>query len=314
MKKNILFLLFAVLFSLNANAQSSDLKGISVSPYVAPDSGVPTSAENVLESKLRNLISASGMISDPNQRFILTAHVVPLTEDVTPTTPAKYVYTLSVTLYFGDGVNGKLFASSNFETKGVGDSKSKAYLSALRALNANDPKLKDMLKQAQVKVVEYYLSQGPSILKQAEAAAKTQNYDEAFFLLEQIPSACPDLYAKAADLKMKLYHNYISEEGSRDIAEATAIWNAGQDREAADKAGAILARINPQSPAFKEAQALHNKIAARIKVTEDREWNLTLQKQKDETAVRKAQLQASKELALAHAKNQPKTVYYVRWW
>ncbi len=314
MKKNLILLVVSILCSIYSYGQASDLNGIAVSPYVSPDCGVPQSAETVLETKLRNLIGAAQMIADPNQRFILTAHVVPLTEDVTPTTPAKYVYTLNINLYFGDGINGKLFSSYSLESKGVGNSKAKAYLAALKAVNPNDPELKAMLKEAQLKVVEYYISQGPSIIKQAQAAAKSQNYEEAFFLLDQIPSACPDLYAQANDIKMQVYHSMISEDGTRDLAEATAIWNAAQDREAADRAGAILARINPQSPAFKEAQALHSKIAARVKAIDDREWNLILQKEKDETAVKKAQLQATKEIALARAKNQPKTIYRINWW
>lgn len=313
MKKLFLILLIAMSAG-SVFGQARNMNGITVSPYVAENSGVPVSAEATLHNKLANLINASGMISDPNQRFVLTAQVNPLTEDVTPTTPPKFVYTLNVSLYFGDGVSGKLFSSASFETKGVGNSKEKAYLAALKALSPNDPALKAMLREGQGKVMEYYLSQGPSILKQAETALKSQNYDEAFFLLEQIPSACPDLFAQASDMKMKAYQMLITEEGNRELAEARAIWNAGQDREAADRAGAILAGINPQSPAYKEAQALHNQIAAKVKAIDNREWNLTLQKQKDETAVRKASLQAAKEIAVAQAKNQPKTVYRVYWW
>ncbi|MDE6535127.1 MAG: hypothetical protein K2K82_03855 [Muribaculaceae bacterium] len=313
MKKLLLVLCIAASAAIG-RGQAYDTKAIAASPYIAENSGVPASAENVLETKLRNLINSSGMVSDPNQRFILTAKVNPLTEDVTPTTPPKYVYTLSLNLYFGDGISGKLFSSSSFETKGVGNTKEKAYLAAIRALSPNDPALKTMLNEAQENVIEYYLSQGPSIIKQAEAAMKTQNYDEAFFLLDQIPSACPALFAQANNLKMKVYETLITEEGNRELAEARAIWNAGQDREAADRAGEILARINPQSHAYKEAQALHSQIAARVKAIDNREWNLTLQKQKDDTAVKKASLQAAKEIAVAQAKNQPKTVYRVYWW
>lgn len=312
--KRIYLLLLLAFSVINALAQSAANNGIAVSPYVASDSGVPNSAEAVLENKLRNLITGSGMIADANQRFILTAQVTPLSEDVTDTAPVKYVYTLSVNLYFGDGISGKLFTSANFETKGVGNSKSKAYLAALKSLSPGDSNLKSMLKDAQAKVIDYYTSQGPSLLSQAQAAANMQNYDEAFFLLDQIPSACPDLFEKANEMKMQIYHTAIAEDGERELAQARAIWNAGQDRDAADRAGQILAKINPQSPAFKEAQALHNQISSRIKAIDDREWNFELQKQKDETSVRREQLRAVKDIAVAKAKNQPKTIYHIRWW
>lgn len=307
-------LLILVIITIKVWGQATDVNAVAVSPYVAPNCGIPPSAETVLESKLTNLILASGMISDPNQRFILTAQVTTLTEDVTATAPVQYVYTLSVNLYFGDGIDGKLFASSNFETKGVGVSKEKAYLAALKALSPNDPKLKAMLKDAQEKVVEYYDSQGPSILRQAEEATNKQNYDEAFYLLNQIPSTCPDLFAEANDMKIKVYNASVSEEGERLLAEARDIWNNGQNKEAADRAGAILASIDPQSSAYKEAQTLHSQIAAKMKSIDDSEWNVTLQQPKDDKSVRKAQLKTAKEIAVARAKNQPKAVYRSHWW
>lgn len=312
MKKICLLLLLTL--SVNALAQFEGNNSIAVSPYVAPDSGVPNSAEAVLETKLRNLITGSGMIADSNQRFIITAQVTPLTEDVTETAPVKYVYTLSVNLYFGDGISGKLFTSANFETKGVGNSKSKAYLAALKSLSSNDPGLKRMLQEAQTKVIDYYISQGPSLLSQAQAEAKMQNYEEALFLLDQIPSACKDLYEKANEMKIQIYHTSIAEDGKRELAQAKAIWNAGQDRAAADRAGQILAKINPQSPAYKDAQVLHNQISSRIKTIDDREWNFVLKKQKDETSIRREQFRTVKEIAVARAKNQPKTIYHIRWW
>lgn len=294
--------------------QQADANGISVTPYVAENSGVPMSAEKVLETKLTNLITSAGMHASPNQAFILTAHIVVLSEDVTVSAPAQYTYTLGINLYFGDGMNGNLYSSADFETKGVGTSKDKAYLMALKSLNPRDPKLKAMLKEGENRVIQYYLSQGPSIIMEAQNLANRQQYDQAFFLLDQIPSACPDLFAQATAIKLNIYNKQLSEEGATALAEARSIWNAGQDRAAADKAGRILARINPQSPAYNEAQKFASQIAERIKALDQREWNFTLQQQKDETEVRKQSLRAAKEIALAQAKNQPKTVYKIYWW
>ena len=314
MKKFLYTLLFLPLLSFVANGQQTDLNAISVTPYVAPNSGVPKNATKVLETKLTNLISSSGMKSSPNQRFILTAHVTILTEDVTPTAPPQYAYTLSMNLYFGDGVTGNLYSSMDFEAKGVGTSKDKAYLMALKSLNPKDPQLKAMLKEGEQKAIEYYLSQGPLILKDAEMYASNQDYGQALLVLDQIPSACPDLYAQANQMKMDIYNKQISEEGAMALAEARSIWNAGQDRVAADRAGRVLAKINPQSPAYKEAQALANQISDKIKAMDNREWNFKLQQQKDETDVKKQMLKAARDVAMEQARNQPQTIYKIYWW
>lgn len=314
MKKLLLAILLFHISTFVTFAQSVDTNGISVSAYVAPNSGVPPAATKVLETKLRNLISSSGMITAENQRFILTAHVVTLSEDVTATAPPQYAYTLGINLYYGDGMTGNLFASANFETKGVGTSKDKAYLMALRALKPTDPSLKAMLAEGKQKSIDYFLSQGPTILNEAQMCANNQDYEQAIYILDQIPSACTDLYAKANEMKINFYNKFLAEEGATALAQARSIWNAGQDRESADRAGAILASINPQSPAYKEAQTFANQIAARIKALDDREWQFKLQQQADETAVRKQSISAAREIAVAKAKNQPKTVYKVYWW
>lgn len=313
MKK--LFLILCLLIQSGMGwCQQIDSNGISVTPYVAENSGIPASAYTVLETKLTNIITSAGMHASPNQAFILTAHIVVLSEDVTATTPPQYAYTLGINLYFGDGMNGNLYSSADFEAKGVGTSKAKAYLMALKNLNPKDPKLKAMLKEGENRVIDYYLSQGPSIIREAQTLANNQQYDQAFYVLDQIPSACPALYAQATALKMDIYNKIISEEGASALAEARAVWNAGQDRVAADKAGRILAKINPQSPAYREAQMLASQIAERVNALDNREWNFTLQQQRDETEVRKETLRAAKEVAIAQAKNQPKTVYRIYWW
>lgn len=295
-------------------AQSTTQTKIAVSAYVAPNSGVPKSADKVLETKLKNLISAAGFASSANTRFILTAHVTTLTEDVTATAPPQYAYTLSFNLYFGDGVSGNLYSSADFETKGVGTSKEKAYQMALKALNPRNPEFKKMIVDGEQKVIEYYNANGNAIIQEAQTLANNQQYDDALWVLDEIPSVCTDLYQRANELKMSFYQKLIAEEGAKALAEARAAWNAGQDREAANRAGAILATINPQSPAYSEAVALSNQIAARVKALDEREWNYKLQEQKNAADIQKAQIKAIRDIGVAKAQNQPKTIYKVYWW
>lgn len=313
MKKTFLSIVLLLCGALNTYAQ--DENKVSLSSYVVENCGVPASNRDVLEAKLKNLITASGFGAELNQRFILTARVNVLNEEIlTATTPAMYAYTLSYDLYIGDGMEGTLFASTQIEAKGAGKSKDKAYAQALKALKTNSPELKAFVEEGKRKIVDYYNQQGQAIIQKAQMLANNQNFDEALWLLSSIPSACTALYAQANEAMVQIYSKQIAQEGASMLAEARAIWNAGQNREAADKAGALLAQINPQSPAFTEAQSLHNQIAARVKALDAREWAFMLQKQKDATDIRKAEIKSARDVAVAWAQNQPKTIYKIYWW
>ncbi len=305
-------MLACVLASCHLFAQ--DAQKIAVSAYVPDNAGVPPASKKILESKLANVITAAGFGAELNQRFILTSKVTILTEDVTETAPAMFAYTLSFDLYIGDGMTGTLFSSTQIEAKGVGVTKDKAYVQALKALNPRSPALKEFVATGKEKIIDYYNLNGDAIIKRAQTLASNQLFDEAIFELSAIPEACSKYYNVANNEMVRIYNLQIAQEGAQRLAEAKAIWNASQDRDAAERAGNILASINPQSPAFREAEALHKQIAARVKALDNREWNLRLQIQKDETSIRKAQINAARDVAVAWAKNQPKTVYKIYWW
>lgn len=313
MKRFFLFLSCFLLSSLGL-LYAQESQKVAVSAYVAENCGVPLNSQMVLQNKLTQLISGCGFSNELNSRFILTAKVDILTEDVTATTPALYAYTLSYNFYIGDGVTGTLFASTNVEAKGAGKSKDKAYMQALKAVSPRDPALRGFIQEGKQKIIEYYRLNGPSIIKRAQTLAQNQQYDEAMWELSLIPEACTDLYNQANDLMVSIYQEQITQEGQSMLAEARSVWAAGQDREAADKAGAILARINPQSPAYKDAQVLSSQIASRVKALDSREWAFKLQQQRDYTDIRKAEVQAARDIAVTWAQNQPKTVYKIYWW
>ncbi|MDE6396005.1 MAG: hypothetical protein K2K84_01885 [Muribaculaceae bacterium] len=303
---------FCLVISLVVIAQDSDK--IQLSAYVAPNSGVPQAATKVLESKLRNVITASGFGDSANDRFILTAHVTILTEDVTQTTPPMFAYTLSYNLYIGDGIAGTLFSSTQIEAKGVGQTKDKAYLQALKAINPRDPAIKAFVQEGRQKIIDYFQLNGDAIIREAQTMAANQNFEGAIWTLSMIPAACSELHARANSLMVEFYNQQIAQEGMTMLAEAQSIWNAGHDRDAADRAGAVLAKINPQSPAYAEAKKLSEQIGARIRELDKREWAFELQKEKNKTDIKKAEVQAARDAAVAYAKNQPSVVYHVHWW
>lgn len=287
---------------------------IVLSAYVSPDCGVPKNSQNALYTQLTNLATKCGFAESTNNRFVITAKVDVITEDITYTQPALFAYTLSFNFYIGDGFSGKLFSSTMVEAKGVGDTKHKAYMNAIRSVNFNSPQFKQFVREGKNKIIEYYNINCNLIIQKAQQLAKNQQYENALWELASIPEVCENCYYQASNMIVKIYQMQLDKDGEMQYAQALNTWNAGQDYDAAVAAGNILASINPQSKAYAKAQALSNKIAARIKQIDNRAWSLTLQQQADETAIRKLQIKAARDASVAWATHQPKVIYNIGWW
>lgn len=303
---------------------ADDTRKITVTPYVAENSGVPQASMAVLESKLKSLVTQSGFGATSGDRIILTAHVTPISEDITPTAPPVYIYTLNFDLYIGDGFGGTLFNTLQIEGKGSGKTKDQAYLAALKSLNPNNPKLKAFIKEGQEKVLEYYELNGPSIIKKAESLAALQKYDEAAFELMSIPEGCTALYDQANNVLEAMFIKQVNEEGKRYLAAARNEWSSGQNKDAAERAGQHLAKINPSSVCYKEAESFQQEIAKHIKAIDNREWSFKMQQYKDDTAYRSKllasqtklesqRISAARDMYVAAA-SRPNIVYRYSWW
>lgn len=300
-------------FTLTSHAQNT--QQISISPYIDEASGIPNSVESVVYSRLGSIITSCGFANAFNQRFVLVPKVSVVTEDITDTAPVMFAYTLNINLCIGDGIAGTLFSSKNVEVKGVGVSKSKAFMQAFSMLNGRNAELKDFVEKAKAKILLYYQLKGASILQHAKMLADRQEFEAAICELETIPSVCEDLYTQANNFMQSIYKKMLNQEGERMLAKATAIWNASQDKEAAMQAGELLSQINPQSAAYEKAKILFASIKKRIAAIDAREWKYTLQEQRNEYALEKYRISAIRVIGTAWAKNQPKVIYRVNnWW
>lgn len=225
MKK--VFLIFIMLLNFSLIAQNSRGKADDAN-RLALKTVIPTQIEpltpavqNVLKSKLNQITTKNGMGgSILNQRFIIVPYIDVLTKDITPTIPPMNAYTLEFTLYIGDGINGTLFSSTSISLKGVGKTKTKAYISALRGLNVNDERYQRFIEAGKNKIIEYYNSKCDFILKEALTLADQKNYDNSLFILMSIPDVCKDCYDKAMDQAVLVYKRKIENECQVNIARA----------------------------------------------------------------------------------------------
>lgn len=310
-----IFILFSlVLFAQNQKGKSDDAGRIALTAVV-PDQieGITPSAKSSLQNKLSQIASRNGMGGSPlNNRFILVANVVVLTKDITPTAPPMQAYTLDVSLFIGDGIEGKLFSSTSVTLKGVGTTETKAYMSALKNLKTTDPRLQDFIEQGKNEIIEYYNSRCDFIIKEAEMLASKNDFEAAIAKLVGIPEVCKECFDKAMEAVEPMYQKQIDRECQMKLNEAQGIWAAGQDRNSAEAAAAILATIEPSASCFGEIKALSKKIAAKVDQIDDREWKYTLKEQAQESE----RIEAIRAIGVAYGTNQPQNVTYnyKGWW
>lgn len=314
----ILALFFACgMFAQNTQGKSDDAARIILASYV-PDQieGLTAPAKANLENKLSQIATKAGMGgAAANSRFIITANVTVLTKDITPTAPPMHAYTLEVSLYIGDGMEGTKFATTSVTLKGVGETETKAYFAALKGLKVDDPAYKTLIEQGKNKIMQYFNSKCDFILKDAQTLAAQNEFDAAISKLTSVPEVCKECYDKAMDAVAPIYQKQIDRQCKLDMAEAKNAWNASQNESGANAASSFLGRIEPASSCYAEAQALSNDISKRMKEIDKREWALKLKEQQDEVDITKARIKAARDIGVAYGNNQPKTVYNIRgWW
>ncbi|PIF30119.1 hypothetical protein CLU81_0521 [Flavobacterium sp. 9] len=304
-----------------ANAQSSTVPDsspkIDISAYVSPYQveDMTDIARNNLENKLSQIITSSGLgVSSENSRFIITANIVVLSKDITPTAPPMQAYTLGVNLYIGDGMEGIKFSNCSVTLKGVGENETKAYMSALKNLKIEDPKYQDFIEKAKVKIVEYYNRKCDLIIKDAKLLASQNQFDAALFKLATIPDVCKACYDKSTLESKVIYKQYINYDGKTKLTQAKNIWAKLQNEDGAYSASQYLIEIDPNSTSYTEAKALTNSIGAKILADNNKEWSFKLKVYQDEIAANKATLQAERDIATAYAKSISVDYIVTGWW
>lgn len=326
--KNIILIILTTsfvngLFAQNTAKSSNDSDRIAIAAYVPQQiDKMPEAARTTLSNKINQMASLNGLGGIPNkERFILTANVVMLDKEITPTAPPKHLYNLEVTFYIGDGIEGTKFASHSVEIQGIGDNETKAYIAALSQIKTKGPQYQVFLDEGKRKIIEYFNSRCDFILKEAQTLASQQKFDAAIAKLVAVPEVCKECYEEAMDAVAPIYQKQIDLKCTELLSKANGIWSATQDQEGAKQAVAILQTVDPQSKCFKESQDMvgymYSEIKQRIKELDQREFELRQKEQQDAVSLERARIKAARDIGVAYGENQPDVVYETviyGWW
>lgn len=308
-KYTVILLVIAMSFSFKGSAQSS--VDIPLRVVLLPEqSGIPKDAAEYMDNKLMSIVADNGVgVTSGASQFFITAKTNKESLDIVGSAPAMTAINLTIYLYMADIFDGKLLYSTSFNAKGVGQSEAKAYIDAIKRININTAAVKQFITKGRSKIIDYYNSQGATIIAQAKSAAKMQDYQRAIFMLVSIPTFCEPLYEEAQGEILRVFDEYVNYMGKKYLAEAKVIWAAGQNRESAQRAGELLAMIEPNASCIGEAETLLKEIKGRI----GEEWQLQLRMYDDSVGLEKQRIEAARQVGIAYGNHQQPQTTNITW-
>ena len=312
-----LFLILTVSFNncfytQNSADQVGDANGIVLATVVPNQiEELNESSRKFLANKLNQIVSKNGVKgSFYNQRFIITTNVNIISKDITASAPPMHAYNLELSFFIGDGTNGTLFSSTSMNYKGVGQSETKAYRSALKSINTSDARFERFITDGKNKIIEFYNTQCDIILKETEMLESQNNYEGALAKLLSVPSVCKDCFEKTSVKAGAVYQKYLDRQCDIYMNKAKAIWASNQSEDGAREAAELLSLIDPDAKCATEASkmldSMYEDIKKRVKDLDQRKWDYKLKEQLQESE----RIEAMKQVGVAYGENQPQNVNY----
>jgi hypothetical protein len=288
--------------------------------------------------------------SQVNPRFVITAVVNVGTKDIIPGPPEMVAQNLELVLFIGDAVDNIVFSNTSISIKGVGVNENKAFIDAIKNVNPKNKEITSFIGEAKNKIVDYYKTQCNFLIEEALNLNDHQQFDEAIYKLSLVPEVCEECYFKCLDTLNFIFQQKINTDCKIKLSNARNLWIAEQNLVGAEKAGDVLSSINPMSDCQPKVENLIKEIDLKLKADEKARWDFKIKQYSDKIAEKKEQVRIAeekgkrddiyrekqsqrdaileekqsarnyeldkitinscREIALAQAKNQPKTITY----
>jgi hypothetical protein len=319
MKLRTIIISLSVLFALSTQAQNEpkadDLGRIIINAYLPEQPNLTAESKNFLETKLNQITTNYGIGgSEVNPRFIITASIQVVTQDIIAGPPQMIAINIDVTLFIGDAIENRLYSNAIISLKGVGTNETKALINALKKIDTKDNQIAQLIEKSKAKIVAYYETECTDLLNEALVLQHAGKYDEAIYKLSIVPNICSDCYSKCSEAMVDIYQQKANEEGVAKLQQAKLIWISNQNREGAEQAGELLSQIPIGANCQNEVSVLTKEITNKLKSDEKAAWNFKMKCYSDNMELDKIRLNASREIAIEFAKNQPKIIYHTINW
>ena len=303
------FLIFWNAISVFAQAGSIPIK------VFIPEEGISPEAQMTLESKLNQIIT-SYAVSDNgmNPRFYMTADILVLSKSVVPSAPPKVVQKMEVVLYVGDVIENKLYSSLSIPLSGVGQSEEKAYINAIQRMPIRSKNIDSFMVETREKIIEYYKSNGYTIITEAERIAASGKADEALDMLLSIPDFCGEVSDAMKESVSRIYKMKIDNDGNNVLIQAKTIWESKKDVSVVNEVLDLINQINPESSAVNGGKALINQMTSYFNAQKkeeadlkDKEWEFKVRQYEDQIEIQRQELKNQATIEKARVETE-KTV------
>ena len=249
----VLILFSSSIYAQNSLGKSDDIARIVLNTYIPEDANIKPAAQKLFESKLNAIVAANGMGgSGASQRFLISGQVNELSKNIVVGPPDQIVLELEVNLIIGDGLEGTIFATEAITIKSIGDNETKAYIEALKKIKTADKSILAFVEKGKSKIIKYYNSKCDFILKQASALSDQKSYDNALYVLSEVPEVCKTCYDGAMDLSVKIYKAKVENECQLNITKAKAF--IAQDNW--DEAANSVSNYTPDMSCYPEIKGI----------------------------------------------------------
>lgn len=296
--KKLNMILAALMVALTLTAQTQYLPlTVAVEDLTEP---FPETAKAQVINKLNQLLAKQGIASlDNNGQFVLTVFMVPQDKDVVAGPPMQIVETMDATLYVADVAQKTVLATASQTIKGVGRSETRAYMDALKHFNTNSPAMAQFIEEGKAKILAYYDSEAPRLMKEARALAEMHDYEHALSVVMVIPAQCK-YYDESLQVGLDIFHAYQDYACVQNLQKARMAWAAEQNATGAQKAGEYLAQIYPDAACYGEAMDVYKEVKA--KVLDD--WKFEMKQYQDGIDLEKQRIEAARAIGVAYGNHQ----------
>ena len=308
---NKISLLALILWPIIAVSQN-----LTIAPaHLVCDYDIPEKLDTQVKTKLQRSLTSYGISSEPGvARFTMVPSVAIIDERTTTTIPVFCDVDFDFVVTLQDAYSGTVFASFTKETSSRGTNKANAIAKGISSIRLDGPDFIRFCDEAKRKVYDYYEEQMSAIISKAKQAASNRDYQEAIFLLAEIPEECTSYDSRVLPLMTQYFKQETDLYGERILAEARAVWAAEPNEHGAARVAEILSNIPPSCSSSTAARQFVNQITNKIEELEQWERNYQERELAYKHDERKATIAAAQAIAVAYASNQPRYITKVYLW
>lgn len=306
--KNLIISGIIAITSVSTYAADCEI-ALGIAPISEGDD-VDAKVSRQLEAKLKSALTFSGVAAgDYDCQFFVTGRFDHSYTQQASGVGGRVMVKTDLQLAICDAEGQKVYSTTSIPLKGVGATDQQALVRAMSSLNARNPEFTKFVEQGKAKIIDYFNKNYPTYIAKANRSLKAREYDEALYWATSIPECCTG-YNEALSLINTIYTDKINYDGAMLLAKAEGAWAADPTSAGAGEAYSYLSQIDPSAACYSKAKALGTKISSTVKENYDFE---TKEKYRNEVALEKQRINAAKEIGVAWAKSQPRTVYHTNW-